>query len=323
MKAGSAYFLLFSFLLGDVSFFISCKSANSYPPLEKQRATLLNKPYFKADRVLDSIQLINDLAFLSSDSCEGRAPGSVGHTRALQRIVERFRNAGVDSFGTSYLQSFNANLINGTSQGYNILGCIKGTKYPNKYVVISAHYDHLGKNDGATFYGASDNASGTACVLAMAEYFKDHPLPYSVVFALFDREETGLEGAYHFTKNLPAPISLPAITMNLNLDMITRSEQHEIFACGVYHQPSFKKLVDAMQGKTTLKILMGHDKGSLQEDWTHQSDHYAFHQKKIPFLYFGVEDHAGYHQPSDTFDKIDLGDYIEVCNLMVILTRLL
>jgi hypothetical protein len=62
---------------------------------------------------------------------------------------------------------------------------------------------------------------------------------------------------------------------------------------------------------------MGHDKGGRHKDWTHQSDHYAFHQKQIPFLYFGVEDHADYHKTTDTFDKINLSNYIEACNTIV------
>jgi hypothetical protein len=66
---------------------------------------------------------------------------------------------------------------------------------------------------------------------------------------------------------------------------------------------------------------MGHDRGSGREDWTYQSDHYVFHRQKIPFLYLGVEDHPDYHQPTDTFGKIDLGHYVENCNMLTALAK--
>jgi hypothetical protein len=108
--------------------------------------------------------------------------------------------------------------------------------------------------------------------------------------------------------------------MNLNIDMIARNDKNEIFACGIRHYPSLKYLVNQIQKKTNSKVLMGHDSGKNREDWTFWSDHYPFYKKKIPFLYFGVEDHVDYHQPTDTWDKFDLKFYIENCNMMAMVT---
>ena len=296
---------------------------NPYPSTASQRQHLINKPFVIPTRILDSSEIITDLKFLSSDSCEGRGPGSKGHKKAAERIIDRMRQAGLDSFDKSFTQNFiSGRYKNGSNTGENIIGWIKGTRLPEKYIVISAHYDHLGIIENKTYYGASDNASGTACILAMAKYFKQHPLPCSIIFAAFDREETGLEGSSFFVNHLPSALPLSAIKFNLNIDMISRNDNNEIFACGIYQNPSLIYLVDDVQNKTSSKILTGHDTGGNHYDWTNQSDHYAFYQKEIPFLYFGVEDHADYHQLTDTFDKINLKTYVENCNMLALVAKL-
>jgi hypothetical protein len=295
-----------------------------YPSLAEQRAILSTKPAVIPVRVLDSLQIINDLIYLASDSCEGRKPGTAGHTRAIELILARMRSAGVDSFGNALAQNFTGFNINGTAKGKNAVGWVKGAVYPGKYIVISAHYDHLGKAlNGATYYGADDNASGAACLLALAKYFKQNPHPYSLIFAALDREETGLEGAYNFVHQLINMISIDNIKFNLNIDMIARSDSNEIFACGINHYPAFKYMIDETQYRTNVKLLMGHDAGGLRDDWTHQGDHSAFHEKNIPFLYIGVEDHADYHATTDTYDRINFNYYIENCNMVALIAQIL
>jgi hypothetical protein len=299
------------------------KSTYPYPSLAKQRAALINKPAVNAPRVLDSAKIINDLIFLASDSCEGRARGSAGHELAVQRILTRMREAGLDSFNTSLVDSFQGKYVNKYQPGKNVIGWIKGTRHPEKYIVISAHYDHLGIINGAVYHGASDNASGTACLLAMAKYFKQNPLGYSLIFAAFDREETGMQGSLHFVNNLPSGLDLSSIKFNLNIDMIARNDRNEIFVCGLFQNPSFLYAVTEIQNKTKAKILMGHDTGNMQDDWTDQSDHFAFYKKNIPFLYIGVEDHEDYHQPTDTYDKINFSSYIENCNMVALFAKMI
>jgi hypothetical protein len=287
-----------------------------YPPLNEQRAAASAKDYTSPVRLLDSAQIIDDLLFLASDACEGRAPGSAGHRIAAQRIMERMRATGLDSFGGSLVDLRYGPPVNGTREIRNIAGWIKGTKYPSKFIVVSAHYDHLGIRNGKTFYGADDNASGTACLLATAKYFKQHPHQYSLVFAAFDREESGLEGAEAFAKWFSAEKGTSNIVLNLNMDMIARSDKNEIFASGIALYPKLRYLVDAVQKKTNVHLLMGHDTGNDMDDWTKQSDHYAFHKLGIPFLYLGVEDHPDYHKPTDTPGKINFSRYIENCNMV-------
>ena len=159
-----------------------------------------------------------------------------------------------------------------------------------------------------------------ACLLALAKYFKQHAPSYSIIFAALDREETGLEGAYNFLEGQVSGNPVSSIVFNLNLDMIARSDNNEIFACGIYQNPTFASDINEVQVMTNVKLLMGHDESmSGLDDWTFLSDQGPFHEKGIPFLYIGVEDHNDYHQPSDKVDKINYSKYIENCNMILLL----
>ena len=273
-------------------------------------------------KLLDSAWLINNLAFLASNETAGRESGTPGNMLAQAFILNKFDSLRLTKPGDSYLQAFRLR-SDTTRMGHNVIGIIKGTRYPDSYIVISAHYDHLGTRNGNIYYGADDNASGTANLLALAQYFAKNLPQHSLILAAFDAEEKGLLGSRFFVDNLPVPQS--SIIMNVNMDMISRNDNNEIYACGTYHYPYLKKYVDSVQAVSAVSIRIGHDdpsKGSMQ-DWTAQSDHYPFHLKKIPFLYFGVEDHADYHKPGDTFDKINKSFYYQTCSMIANMVKLL
>ena len=316
------------FVLPVVGFIFSCSktvesgSDEPYPSVEQQRITLLNKPHVTPVRILDSVQIIADLEYLASDLCEGRKPGTAGHNLAKNRVLSQMRAIQIDSFNNSLEQSFDVFDINGTTKGTNIVGRVRGTRFPDKYIIITAHYDHLGKTlDGKVYNGADDNASGVACLLSLAKFFKNKPHAYSLIFAILDREETGLEGAKSVVHYLDGVLGISKVIFNLNLDMIARSDYNEIFACGIRHYPSYKYLIDETQNKTNVKLLMGHDYGSSGDNWTMYSDHYAFHQENIPFLYIGVEDHSDYHTTTDDVEKINYSKYIENCNMTALILQ--
>lgn len=278
-------------------------------------AKVSNKTGAAPAKLLDSTTIISHLAFLTSDAAAGRESATPGNLLAQQYIIQQFDSLQLEKPGGVYLQPFKLR-SDTTRKGNNVVGIIKGTRYPDSYIAITAHYDHLGIHDGKIFYGADDNASGTANLLALAQYFKKYPPQHSLLIVAFDAEEKGLLGSRYFVEHLPVPQS--SVIMNVNMDMISRNDNNEIFACGIHHYPFLKKYVDSAQMLTPVSIRFGHDdptKGSSQ-DWTSQSDHYAFHLKKIPFIYFGVEDHADYHKASDTFDKINKGFYYQVCSMI-------
>jgi Zn-dependent M28 family amino/carboxypeptidase len=111
------------------------------------------------------------------------------------------------------------------------------------------------------------------------------------------------------------------IALNVNLDMVSRSDKREIFIAGTYHTPALKAPLEAVARRAPITVLFGHDRPKAVaggvDDWTNQSDHGPFHAAKIPFVYFGVEDHADYHKPTDTADKINRGFFVDVAETIL------
>lgn len=276
-----------------------------------QKQTALKSDIIKAD------ELLADLKFLSSDEMKGRGAGTPENAKAREYIHEKFKKAGLKMFGTSFIQEVPLKFRGGkTATGGNIVGFVEGKTAKEKYIVITAHYDHVGINDGEIYNGADDNASGTSALIAMAEYFVKNKPAHSLIFAAFDAEEAGLQGSRHFVANLP--VKKEQIALNVNMDMISRSDKNELYAVGTYHYPQLKSALEAVQKDAKIKLLFGHDRPELKrEDWTFQSDHGAFHREKIPFIYFGVEDHKDYHQPTDDFENINQEFYVRAVETII------
>jgi hypothetical protein len=252
----------------------------------------------------DAVQLLKDVEYLASDELEGRSADRPSIAKAREYVEKRFRESGLQPIGESYRQEFAITRRDGEPlPGVNYVGMVKGSKLPDKYIVITAHYDHVGIRNGEIYNGADDNASGTAALFAIASYFKKHQPRHSLIFVALDAEERGLQGARHFVANLP--VAKESILLNVNMDMLSRSDKGELYAAGTFHYPQFKPVLEAVQKKAGVKLLLGHDRPELgRDDWTNQSDHAAFHREKIPFIYFGVEDHADYHRPTDEYANI-------------------
>lgn len=257
----------------------------------------------------DAKKLSQKLKELSSGVMDGRKTGTEGNRKARIYIIDHLKQLGIERFVPGYEQPFSvsqAGSLNQGTGGVNILGVIPGKK--KETIVISAHYDHLGNRDGKVFYGADDNASGTVALLAIAEYFKKNAPEHRIILAFFDAEEMGLRGSAYFVNNLD--LEKESIVLNINMDMVARGDKNELYACGTYHYPQLKAPVEAIQKPDGITLLFGHDNPETRrDDWTSQSDQRSFHDKKIPFLYFGVEDHPDYHLATDTFDKVNLDFY--------------
>jgi Zn-dependent M28 family amino/carboxypeptidase len=257
--------------------------------------------------LLDRTQLLGDLKTLSSDDMQGRRVDTPGSEKARGYIESRFRASGILPFGESYLFPFTFRSGRGTGamdrHGVNVVGRIVGSRDADRYIVVSAHYDHLGVQNGRVFPGADDNASGTAALFAIAEYFNAHRPAHSLIFAAFDAEETGLQGSREFVTH--PPVSAASIGLDINADMIARDDT--LYVVGTFLQPFLKPSVERIIAKATAKTMIGHDNPALKnvEDWTKDSDHYSFIQAKIPALYFGVEDFAQHHKATDDYETID------------------
>ena len=275
-----------------------------------------------SSKYFDAGRLLEDVTYLASDELEGRSPDRPSIAKARDYVAKRMRESGIEP----ERQEFKFMPRRGKEEltGVNFIGRIAGRskEKSGKYIVITAHYDHVGIQNGEIYNGADDNASGTAALFAMASYFSKNRPEHSLIFVALDAEEKGLQGARHFVANLP--VAKEAILLNVNMDMLSRSEKGELYAAGTHHYPQFKPALEAVQKKAKVKLLLGHDTpGSGRDDWTFQSDHGAFHREKIPFIYFGVEDHPDYHRPTDDFEKIDQDFYVNAVETVIEAVRMI
>ena len=276
--------------------------------------------------------LIHDLKVISHDSMAGRAFGATGNYKAQRYIASRFDSLGISpAFSNGNVQKFRhtlkgkkrleiypldkmpENISDTTLVGGNVVVKIKGAS--KKLIVVTAHLDHLGIQKGKIYNGADDNASGVSALIAIADYFKDKPLNHTLLLAAVDAEEIGSHGAEYLLQNFPLDTEL--IALNINMDMIAHNHSSELYASGLYHYPFLKKPLDKIE--TNIDLLYGHDEPNKKnaQDWTFSSDHRVFHKRKIPFIYFGVEDHKNYHKPTDTFQNINSEFYIEAVSIVI------
>ena len=267
--------------------------------------------------VPDSTRLLHDLSVLAHDSMEGRAPGTAGSDRARAFLIHELEAAGIAPVGTEYERPFTWG--DGDARGgINIVGRIRGREDAS-VIVLTAHFDHNGIRDGEIFNGADDNASGTVAALEIARLVAQAPLRSTLLLAFLDAEEAGLRGARAFVAEPPIP--LDAISLDINLDMVSRSGGL-LWASGAHHTPALRPILERVSAGAPVTLRLGHDRPDAPEgdDWTGASDHGPFHAAGIPFVYFGVEDHTDYHRPTDDFENVNAGEFVN--SVRTILTAL-
>jgi Zn-dependent M28 family amino/carboxypeptidase len=270
---------------------------------------------------IDGAQLLRDLTTLSADDMEGRLPGTPGGAKARAYILRRFKEAGIQPIGDSYERpfAFRGRGDSSDRSGVNIVGVVRGNREPGRFLVVTAHFDHLGVRNGQVFNGADDNASGVAALLAVASRLSASKPEHSMVFAALDAEESGLNGSKAFMSD--PPVARDAIVMNVNLDMVARDEKNILFATGTFQYPFLKAyLKDVARPPVVLRL--GHDGTNAREDdWTKDSDHYPFHEAGIPFIYFGVEDEAQHHKATDDAETVTKEFFIGAANTILVSIR--
>ncbi|MEO7192354.1 MAG: M28 family peptidase [Vicinamibacterales bacterium] len=271
---------------------------------------------------VDRPRLLEDLRVLAADDMQGRELGTAGGDKARAYVLQRFRSAGLQPLGTSYEHPFTATTRTRGGQsaerhGVNVVGVINGTAAHNRYIVISAHYDHVGMRRGQVFNGADDNASGTAALFELARYYRAHPPSTSLLFVAFDGEEEGLLGSRAFVRAPPVPVS--SLLVDLNADMIGRDPDNVLFVVGLARHPALKPFIDRVASRAPVKLRIGHEPpfGRGEDDWTEDSDQYAFIEAGIPGLYFGVEDYAHHHQPTDDFETMTYDFYVRSVETLI------
>ncbi len=254
-------------------------------------------------------QLMADVRLLADDALAGRAPDTPGSAAARAHIIGRLEALGVAPVVEGYVQPFittpRGSPIDGPRlTAVNVLAEFPGATPGGPAMVLTAHYDHLGVVDGEIYNGADDNASGTAALLAVAAHFAAHPPHHRVVLAWLDNEEAGFRGAAAFMQS--GVLARADMALNINLDMVARGDTGALYAAGVYHTAELGPLVQMAAARAPIVLRQGYDEPTGdRRDWTLLSDHAVFHERGVPFLYFGVEDHVDYHKPTDDAERID------------------
>ena len=259
------------------------------------------------DSVITKNLINKHIITLSSDKMEGRRAGSEGIEKATQYIESEFERIGLSKYDTlsSYRQNFD---FYGMSFN-NVVGVLKGKSLSNEFIIISAHYDHLGidyEMDGDNIYnGANDNASGVTAVLILAEYFKKSDVnERSIIFIAFTGEEMGLRGSRYFGKN----INPNNIMAGINIEMIgVQSEygKNTAWLTG-FDRSDFGEIIQKNLSDTKYKVFAD---PYPKQNLFFRSDNAALARLGIPAHTFSttpMEKDSHYHKVTDEYKNLDV-----------------
>ncbi len=186
-------------------------------------------------------------------------------------------------------------------QTQNVVAWLEGSdpELSHEIVIIGAHYDHLGDKRGKIYFGADDNASGTAGLIEIAEAFTKTPiLPRrSIVFIAFSGEELGLLGSKYYVEHTVAPLARTASM--INLDMISRNEDNNLTVVGTNRSPELHDVNLAANEEIGFNLLYN------GERYFKRSDQACFAEHGVPVIFYNTDTHNDYHRPTDTAEKIN------------------
>ncbi|MES2655943.1 MAG: M20/M25/M40 family metallo-hydrolase [Bacteroidota bacterium] len=286
---------------------------------------------------ISSAQLITEakikkhITYLASDKLQGREPGTKGEQLAYQYIQKQFKRMDLLPKGSDgYLQNFTYKTLASPhdtiglgkqKNGTNVVGYLDNNA--NYTIVIGGHYDHLGydehpssldKNKKLIHNGADDNASGTAGVIELANYFVNNDVKekYNFLFICFSGEEDGLIGSKYYVNN--PTINLNTIQCMINMDMVGRlnDSTKKVMVYGVGTSPGYS---NAFANLTTPLTLTFDSSGIGPSDQT------SFYLKDIPVLHFFTGQHSDYHKSSDDTEKINYAGEKLVLDLIAAVTE--
>ncbi|WP_417886485.1 M28 family metallopeptidase [Zunongwangia sp.] len=269
---------------------------------------------------VSSLQIEKTLKYLSSDELMGRKTGTLGIEKAANYIESIFQKNHIQPYYKTYRDSFQ---INGV-QAYNIVGYLEGNDpdLKNQFVIIGAHYDHIGTakqvNGDTIANGANDNAAGTTGVLELAKYFaKEKINKRSLLFILFSGEELGLKGSSHSAERLKEE-RLDLYTM-LNLEMMgvpMKDKNYLAYVTG-FKESNLAEKFNGYTGEKTLGFLPEANQMNLFK----RSDNYPFYKEfNVPaqtICTFDFTNYPYYHHVSDEFSELDVAHIRNVITSLI------
>ena len=278
-----------------------------------------------AQSSITETELRAHIQFLTSDTNAGRYPGGKLNKKVVKYIQKNFKKSKILPFSKSYTQEFVVKLRVKKEMSeqpdvktWNVIGVIEGSDpiLKEEYIVLGAHYDHLGLGGGPSsksekieiHYGADDNASGTAALLEIGEKLAANKskLKRSILLIAFGGEEQGLKGSSYFVENPIVPLS--QIKLMINMDMVGRlNEANQVYMGGAGTFPDGQKLMKELGPSLGLSPVV--HAGSVGG-----SDHVSFYRKKISVMGLHTGGHPQYHTPEDTIDLINFPGQKKVCD---------
>ena len=265
-------------------------------------------------------QELQELLYVyASDYFEGRETGTPGQKKAIDFLTHFYATHSIQPAQGSenYLQPMVLNVRGNSIETENVVAVIKGSEYPDEYIVISSHLDHVGVQGGEIHNGADDDGSGTVALLEIAEAFQTAAAEgqgpkRSIVFLHVTGEEKGLLGSKYYTENPLYPLSQTMV--NLNIDMVGRLDpkREDKDPRYVYLIGSDKLSLDLHEiseavNQKHMQYNLDYTYNDDQDPnrFYYRSDHYNFAKNNIPVIFYFNGTHEDYHRPSDTPDKIN------------------
>ena len=269
--------------------------------------------------------IIETLKYLTSDELEGRDSGSKGIELAANYLENQFIESGIKT----YFKTYKDTLSNFEPAAYNVVGLIEGNdpKLKNEFVIIGAHYDHIGRIaavDGDDIAnGANDNASGTTMVSEVAKYFaKTKSNKRSILVVYFSAEEKGLLGAYSLAEKLKKENFNLYLMLNFEMLGVPMDKDYEVFVTG------FKKSNMAIKmNEYAGSNFVGYLPQEFQYRLFNASDNYPIYEKfNVPsqtICTFDFDNFKYYHHVKDEFELMDTKHMTELSNkLLPIVTKM-
>lgn len=267
----------------------------------------------------DSIGMGISMNILASDELKGRDTGSEGIEKAAIFLEDRLESFGI----RPYFETYRDTLANSKEVAYNVVGVLEGSdpKLKNEFIVIGAHYDHIGvlpaKDGDAIANGANDNASGTSTVLELARYFGDKTPPKrSLIFAFFSAEERGLLGSKHLARVLREQEIDLYTMLNFEMTGVPMTKPYLMYLTG-YDKSNMADICNGYGGEDLVGFLPTASEYNLFQ----RSDNYAFYEEfKVPshtFSTFDFENYAYYHQPGDEPSRMDFRHMANLVNRVI------
>lgn len=230
--------------------------------------------------------------------------------------TEKDSKAGIDILKTAFPNNAKKIKVKVQSkviehEAYNVLGYVEGTQVKDTFIVLTAHYDHLGMMGNTIFPGANDNASGVAMMLDMANYFVKNPCKYSVAFIAFAGEEAGLIGSKSYTDNAWDELPLGKIRFLINLDLMGSGEKGMAVVNASIFKDYFSKLSTINTEKKYLSGFKVRGKAA-------NSDHYWFVERGVKgFFFYLMGDYNHYHDVNDNSKNLRLGEFYDKSFLLI------